>query len=496
MGKKLRKKKKRDRNRSRRRNNGLSGSLNATTDLIVEKKGDDVISGLSDEILFHITSFLPFESALGTSILSTSWRNLWNRTVADIEFDGGCIQHLGRLEELVGVIAEYLKSYVGFKLYRPWRIQFQFNQTKILLATIKGNEELHLDFFMGHHRPTSHFECHLDLTRKDLINSHCTTNAFRSVKTLHLISISNRIMNTVSTLISFCQLLESLIIAECPGLQYLHIDANKRLKSLTVVDCPQLKTVYVFAYNLESFRYRGPLPWFCLKYIGCLVDAVLDFRDGPGYYPFSCENLLSFLLDLKNVKILTIHGWLFEVPVPRWLPSAGAIFKRGDFGFTNLKELRWIDSLMDRNKMDVMVSFLKICPSLERIFIEIDSANYGVPRMSSWWGKGEHCFWIDYTNRYASYKRLKHIKTVKIAGFTNREDERLLVKRLLKEVFALEPVIEATSPENCSRPLVEIPAWSKFKQLLESHQEMEYNYQFVEEEGSSDLNTRFSNFCL
>ncbi|MBA0624494.1 hypothetical protein Godav_009844 [Gossypium davidsonii] len=38
---------------------------------------NDHISRLPDNILHHIISFLPFESAVRTSFLSTHWKHLW-----------------------------------------------------------------------------------------------------------------------------------------------------------------------------------------------------------------------------------------------------------------------------------------------------------------------------------------------------------------------------------------------------------------------------------
>lgn len=62
------------------------------------------------------------------------------------------------------------------------------------------------------------------------------------------------------------------------------------------------------------------------------------------------------------------------MPIPRWLPTAGAILERGDFVFNNLKELWWIDSSMEGHKMDTLVSVLKLCPSLEKLFITVSSS--------------------------------------------------------------------------------------------------------------------------
>ncbi|XVF67431.1 hypothetical protein PTKIN_Ptkin10aG0120600 [Pterospermum kingtungense] len=54
----------------------------------VERKSRiDRLSGLPDAVLSHMLSFLPFKSAVRTSILSTRWRYLYT-SLASLDFDG------------------------------------------------------------------------------------------------------------------------------------------------------------------------------------------------------------------------------------------------------------------------------------------------------------------------------------------------------------------------------------------------------------------------
>ncbi|KAK6228024.1 hypothetical protein SCA6_000364 [Theobroma cacao] len=152
---------------------------------------------------------------------------------------------------------------------------------------------------------------------------------------------------------------------------------------------------------------------------------------GPGYNPFACENLLSLLLAVKNVKTLTISGWLFKVSISKWLSSAGAIWERKDFLFNNLKELRWIDSSMENHSIATLVSVLRLCPSLEKLVINVDPASYCSP------SKGECSFWKEYSNRVANTATLDHLNMVKLKGFLGQEDEILLAERLV-EVASVE----------------------------------------------------------
>ncbi|XP_039055436.1 uncharacterized protein LOC120198126 [Hibiscus syriacus] len=219
------------------------------------------------------------------------------------------------------------------------------------------------------------------------------------------------------------QFLESLQISECKGLQSLNIESGSRFQTLTILDCLQLNEIYVFAYNLRKVVFQGQLPWFSVKYSPNMETVILDFRHGPGYSPFACENLL--LMDFKHVKALTVSAWLFKVPIPKWLPSAGAICARNDFAFNNLKELCWIDSTMGNQSIATLISVLRISPFLEQLLINVDPRNYCGP------SEGGICsFWKEYSNRVANATTWEHLNVVKLKGVLGKEDEILLTQCL------------------------------------------------------------------
>lgn len=53
-----------------------------------QSNGQDRISGLPDEVLWHILSFLPTKYVVRTCILSTRWKNKW-ASAPYLDFDLG-----------------------------------------------------------------------------------------------------------------------------------------------------------------------------------------------------------------------------------------------------------------------------------------------------------------------------------------------------------------------------------------------------------------------
>ncbi|XVF23833.1 hypothetical protein REPUB_Repub13aG0073700 [Reevesia pubescens] len=401
MGRKLRKNRNKKQNHITRKN------------LVLEENNDDLISRLKDDILCHILSLVPFRCAVQTSLLSTRWRYLLRKV---IEFQG-------TVEDVPRVITLVLDPFD--KPSSDRKIRFHFRQGSVV-ATIKDDEELHLNFCNGGQESFSLFDWCLELNPQTPISEMASC-----IKVLHLKSVNKLTREIVSSVISRFQFLESLQISECKGLESLNIEAGSRFRSLMILDCLQLNEINIFAYNLKKLVFQGQLPWFWLKYSPYLENAILDFRYGPGYNPFACENLLSLLLAVKNVKTLTISGWLFKVPIPKWLSSAGAIWMRKDLMFKHIKELCWNDSSMENHSIVTLISVLKICPSLENLFINVDPTNY----CSS--SKGECRFWKDYSNRVANTTTLDHLNVVKVKGSLAEDDVILLSERLV-EVASVE----------------------------------------------------------
>ncbi|XWS56541.1 hypothetical protein CRYUN_Cryun09bG0094100 [Craigia yunnanensis] len=390
----------------------------------------DMISSLPNDILFRIISFLPFESAVQTSLLSIRWKNLWKMALVKD----------GTKEEAVFAVLNVLNDFPQFHQPRSnWGLQYDFGQGNVLLVAIAPKGILHLDFSAGKQESARQFS--LSLGRKRHIYYHQPSlSATFNLKSLYLVSVSYVFAEMVSCLLSNIPFLERLTIAKCNGLQSIQLQGNLKLQKLTVLDCLLLESIRVhfnLQFSLKSFQFRGRVASF--KYYNedplyhrynsptndCspfdLEDAMLDFRQGPGYYGINIPGFKLMLQSIRRVKTLTLCRWVFQDLI---LPE---LYLLGE-GLYKLTELWWIDNSQERYNCNALISFLNLCPRLIRLYITIDPKSYNTTNINM------------SSIKVTRSTNLKHLKAVKLEGFANEEEE-IIVAKQLKEVFQAEPLI-------------------------------------------------------
>ncbi|EOY18261.1 F-box family protein, putative [Theobroma cacao] len=225
---------------------------------------------------------------------------------------------------------------------------------------------------------------------------------------------------------------------------------------LVVLDCPQLESVRFEGSNLTSFQYRGRLVlfefelssnddrpifpnWSPSPFKFQLNDAMLDFRRGPPIYnSFNCNGFKLILKSVKNVNSLTLCRWVFQALISLVLSS---LSRDSEIRLYGLTEMWWIDYSMDRDNFNSLLSFLKLCPCLERLHVTIDPESYNM-------GSTKQC-----TAKVNGLRKLNHLKPLKLEGFANENKEILFAKRL-RPFFRMKPVILAKSKGTCLRRLV------------------------------------------
>ncbi|KAK8691667.1 hypothetical protein V6N13_075167 [Hibiscus sabdariffa] len=468
------------------------------TDAALEQLNIEPTDGIScfpDDILFHIISFLPFESAARTTFLSRRWRGLWRKTLV-----------LERtMEEAVVTIFNLLYDFA--EPHRPtntWGLQFNLGhgQGTLLCVSITPDRTLHLDFSAGEEQefPAS-FDWYLPLSLPwrcewpspynqdekimELNPPLHFSQQFR-IKTLYLVSVSHLSSKALTCLASNLPFLESLTIERCKGLQSLLVEDAGVLQKLVVLDCPQLQSLSFQGPRLQSFRYRGELVSFRLKaccrcyyadvYSMCdcglhLEDAMVDLRQGPltqwtwdfettvrphlcshGCSHCSCDTehtcFKLILSSINGVKSLTICRWLFEKTMCKNLYSSSG---DPEFYFSRLKELWWIDCSMARHNINALLCFLKLCPNLERLYVTIDHKCYNLSSSST----------EEFSAIVSAPANVNGLKVVKLEGFAEEQMENFLSRRLIPLFRENNPVIISKADGKCWKQLVKVAKLEK-----------------------------------
>ncbi|XP_022743078.1 F-box protein At2g39490-like [Durio zibethinus] len=430
---------------------------------------NDFFSRLPNDILYHIISLLPFESAVRTTFLSTYWKDLWK---------GALLTSVRgvTIEDAITAISSFLHDFIVHHIPRNnWGFRFEFGHGIVVLGAIAPNNTLSLDFSAGKQEYARPFDWLLKLNLSSNHPLHTQQPSFNEikVKSLYLVSVSYPYIEAVSSMVSNFPFLQSLTVAKCNGLRSLQIKEARRLHKLVVLDCPQLESLSFEASSLTSLHYRGRLVPYEFKAPNnyrpllrlrsglsalkiSLYDAMLDFRQGPPIYnSINCDSLKSILDSIKGVESLTFCRWVFEPLISYMLPSLG---RDSGFCLYRLRELWWLDCSMERDNVNALLCFLKLCPGLERIYVTIDPESYNMRSTKKLPAK---------VNRL---EKLEDLELLKLEGFANESKEIFFAKRL-RPLFRLRPVILAKSKGACLRRLVKVPELEK---------EGKYPYKFKE----------------
>ncbi|XP_039055312.1 F-box protein At2g39490-like isoform X2 [Hibiscus syriacus] len=450
---------------------------------------NDFISRLPDNILHHIISLLPFESAVRTCFLSTHWKHLWREALLDSVHD------VITMETAIKAIQSFLNGfYEHHRSRNKWGFEFEFSHGRaILVACISSNGALQLDFSEGKQELPRPFDLLLELNLASpkygnlwwleenypLRTQQPSLNTMK-VESLYLISVSYLSSTAVSSLVPNLPFLKSLTISKCNGLQSLEIKESKGLRKLVVLDCPHLQSLTFEGFRLKSFRYRGNLVSFHFRvssvynYVSpfgtyhwglFMEDAMFDLRQGPltqwtwdiplfspYYYGLfnernrcSCANkskcFNSILRSIKVVESLTMCRWFYEMLI---CSSGGP-----EYRLSKLKELWWIDCSMERESINALLCFLKLCPYLERLYVTIDPKGYKLPS----------------TEKFSALvivpDKLEDLQAVKLEGFADEEKEILMARRLIPLFGEKNPVIMSKPQGKRLKHLVKVATLEK-----------------------------------
>ncbi|XP_074273923.1 F-box/LRR-repeat protein At3g58900-like isoform X2 [Silene latifolia] len=262
----------------------------------------DRISGLPDELLGHILSFLPTRCAVSTSILSTRWRYLFTLTDCLSFDDAPCFANSGGNKKIEIIRKRRFKKFVynvlelhQISLIKKFSLVCRGTYSKSHLnawvsnIVKKGVQEIHYSVDV----PKDGLPDDL-LVCETLVRLNMTENGLHAIKTplsprlpslkiLCLDHVSFADYDSMQRLFSSCELLEELTLKLCDLYVSGHaIISTGVLKVLTIDDCAFHEGLFeIDAPNLAYLTYKcntGVKIVPSWKYSCSLVKAELHFN--------------------------------------------------------------------------------------------------------------------------------------------------------------------------------------------------------------------------
>ncbi|KAI3972395.1 hypothetical protein MKW92_009357 [Papaver armeniacum] len=304
--------------------------------MIGVEKEEDRISELSDPLLCHILSFLPFENIVGTSVLAKRWRFIWN-SVPILKIIHWVSSHLAKVDRdlQIKLFVNFMNRMFVFRdlstikyFYLFTCIKDDYNINSWISAVIRRKvEEIYLllphsDEYSPFLIPSSLFTCESLVTLRILVN--VVLNLPRSVHfpKLNLLALRDvRIKDKyfMERLLSNCPVLEELSLESCKwdGITDLCI-ASSTLKSLSITE-PPCGEININAPRLECFSCTC---FLARKHVVHSFPVLVDAQIEPAAVnsetsiPEQASNSINLLGALCNVKHLRINDRLFKPLAP------------------------------------------------------------------------------------------------------------------------------------------------------------------------------------
>ncbi|CAH2069737.1 unnamed protein product [Thlaspi arvense] len=276
----------------------------------------DRTSGLSDDLILKILSFVPSKVAVATSLLSKRWRSLWKHVPKLCYFDPSIDSEFWRASRFVekflllhnkAPVLDTLQLKVS-RFCPPTDIE-----TWVSIAVSRGVRNLvfyqHRPCNTALSLPRSLFTCEtlvtLKLHQANVVDVPLTI-CFRSLKRLYLTSVGFSSDKIFVRLLTGCPVLEGLVMAQCSYVTMTTFTiAVPSLKNLLVVNLNSLSKVpgddfglVIEAPSLKSLVIVSRLYWVCsLVKMPKLVFARIKIPHGDS------RKLLGCLTSAKNLSL-------------------------------------------------------------------------------------------------------------------------------------------------------------------------------------------------
>ncbi|KAK8576396.1 hypothetical protein V6N13_090869 [Hibiscus sabdariffa] len=395
-----------------------------------EKDIRDRISGLSDDVLVKILSFLPSEEAvLKTSFLSHRWKQLWESLPVSFNFDGlipvrygayaksfensndyRCMKGGDRKREIckfVGWVNHVLIAHQGSTI-DELRVRFYLDQDSwgyvdkwIEIAMKKKVKKLELDFLYFPRFPRAYYP----------FSQQCFCGSeFLTSLCLKHVGVSD---DVIGWILSNCPMLECLHIERSPLLRDLKVSGSSlRLKHLHLSKGHYVQTVEISAPNLVSLEYEEEDQILHIRHAPKLTELCYFSRFYSTYY--NLPQLSKYLPQLVTLRLS------LELPLQERIEELPTC--------TNLRHLSCKVAIGFGMRLFTLGSLIEASPFLHKFTLEI-------------------------TNKYKIKKCLRkvpkvvdrpphmYLKELEVIGFLGQPMETEFVACLIKSAINLEKIV-------------------------------------------------------
>ncbi|KAL6559818.1 hypothetical protein OROGR_004935 [Orobanche gracilis] len=355
--------------------------------------GMDIISNLPIEVLCHILSFLPTKYAVGTSILSTKWKNLLP-LIPNLRL---CIQDnlllhpesasttdlisfMKFADTLLNVTLRDVTSLRSFTL-----ICKKFDDGRLIASWISAALRLNIkrmDIRIQRPKNTSFllnslFGCHIVSLNLFLHFSQDVTEFRFSFPNLKMLCVQYMRFHPVNVLLACCPVLEYLILQNCycydPGERLrICIPSLKALKLWTCIPSPKASKIVrrlywvncVIELDTPELVYLNHCGYLPIRYLAekmkSLWLARLDLYENVGRHLFDSDEQAAVIL---KVCADAEQLWLSETFIsmlyrhPHRLPR---FQKLVDLAIKNMNSHAW----------EVLPSLLASAPNLKNLYLK------------------------------------------------------------------------------------------------------------------------------
>ncbi|GFQ01811.1 putative fbd-associated F-box protein at1g61330 [Phtheirospermum japonicum] len=368
---------------------------------------------MSDDVIEMIVSRLPVKKVFGLAILSSRFRYSW-KFCRDLSFDRDFARNLSQ-NQFKNLVNTFFHMYLGTSADR---FHLYFNATGevnlvgywIDRAVNLGIKVIELDFtpsdteFLLSHelvdaeniKVMKLVNCELNFSLSSNGLSHLRELTFQNIRASPM--VINKIFNN-------CLALTTLQLINCNFIFDLRIVTFKlkRFEKLVLKDCIDVISIVINAPTLRALHYHGKV---CKFEFECelfrLYDVILDVAHPRRFHIFPHrKDMVNYFAYVETLTITSIFLELVVSPESFVNPS------------------------------DIVV-FLKKCPHIERIFIDL-----GQNALQS------SVYWAFHGSKYLSECDVifSFLKCIKVKGFTMKELPVTMARYFLKSARSLQHLI-------------------------------------------------------